>query len=313
MRTARRTRRRGRFRLIAAVSGLFVTAALATVGTSAAASSGSTAVPPSASTSASPPPPASTSVSGAASAVESLDVPGTAWTVDERTGTLRVLVGSTVRGADLARLDRTAERSGGAVTVERLDGPLRTLLSGGDGIYSSAGVRCSAGVNVQSGATYYFVTAGHCTDGNATWYTGPGTTTPVGPTTGTSFPGDDYGVVRYTNTAVPHPGTVGTVDITGTATAHVGQQVCRRGATTGVRCGVVTALNATVNYGGGDIVYGLIQTNICAEPGDSGGPLYAGDKIIGILSGGSGDCASGGTTYYQPIQEVLSAYGLTVY
>ncbi|WP_413099194.1 S1 family peptidase [Streptomyces sp. Inha503] len=315
MRTARRTRRRGRFRLIAAVSGLFVTAALATVGTSAAASSGpttaSTATSPSTSSSARTSAPAS--VSGAASAVESLDVPGTAWTVDERTGTLRVLVGSTVRGADLARIDRTAERFGGAVTVERVDGPLRTLLSGGDGIYSSTGVRCSAGVNVQSGATYYFVTAGHCADGNATWYTGSGTTTQVGPTTGTSFPGDDYGVVRYTNTAVPHPGTVGTVDITGTATAHVGQQVCRRGATTGVRCGVVTALDATVNYGGGDIVYGLIQTNICAEPGDSGGPLYAGDKIIGILSGGSGDCASGGTTYYQPIQEVLSAYGLTVY
>ncbi|MCQ8191406.1 S1 family peptidase [Streptomyces rugosispiralis] len=301
MRTARRTRRRGRFRLIAAVSGLFVTAALATVGTSAAAPSVSGAAVSGA------------AVSGAASAVESLDVPGTAWTADERTGTLRVLVGSTVRGADLARLDRTAERFGGAVTVERLDGPLRTLLSGGDGIYSATGVRCSAGVNVQSGATYYFVTAGHCTDGNATWYTGSGTNTPVGPTTGTSFPGNDYGVVQYTNTAVPHPGTVGTVDITGTATAHVGQQVCRRGATTGVRCGVVTALNATINYGGGDIVYGLIQTNICAEPGDSGGPLYAGDKIIGILSGGSGDCTSGGTTYYQPIQEVLSAYGLTVY
>ncbi|WP_262701169.1 MULTISPECIES: S1 family peptidase [Streptomyces] len=313
MRTARRTRRRGRFRLIAAVSGLFVTAALATVGTSAAASSGPTAASTATSPSTSARTSAPASVSGAASAVESLDVPGTAWTVDERTGTLRVLVGSTVRGADLARIDRTAERFGGSITVERVDGPLRTLLSGGDGIYSSTGVRCSAGVNVQSGTTYYFVTAGHCADGNATWYTGSGTTTQVGPTTGTSFPGDDYGVVRYTNTAVPHPGTVGTVDITGTATAHVGQQVCRRGATTGVRCGVVTALNATVNYGGGDIVYGLIQTNICAEPGDSGGPLYAGDKIIGILSGGSGDCASGGTTYYQPIQEVLSAYGLTVY
>ncbi|ASQ92633.1 S1 family peptidase [Streptomyces sp. 11-1-2] len=308
MRTAGRTRRRGR--LIAAMSGLFATAALATVGTSAAASSASTApsTPPSPSTSVSTP-----SVSAAASAVESLDVPDTAWTVDERTGTLRVLVGSTVRGADLARLDRTAERFRGAVTVERLEGPLRTLLSGGDGIYSSMGIRCSAGVNVQSGATYYFITAGHCTDGSPTWYADSGATTPVGPTTGTSFPGNDYGVVRYTNTAVPHPGTVGTVDVTGTATAYVGQQVCRRGATTGVRCGQVTALNATVNYGGGDVVSGLIQTNICAEPGDSGGPLYAGDKIIGILSGGSGDCSSGGTTFYQPIQEVLSAYGLTVY
>ncbi|MES4909119.1 MULTISPECIES: S1 family peptidase [unclassified Streptomyces] len=295
MKTARRTWRSSR--LVAAVSSLFTAAALATVGTGAAAAA-----------EASP-----SAASEAASAIESLDVPGTAWTVDERTGTLRVSVGSTVGGGDLARLDRAAERSGGAVTVERLGGALRTLLSGGDGVYASAGWRCSAGVNVQSGSTYYFITAGHCTDSLPTWYTGSDLTTAVGPTTGTSFPGDDYGVVRYANTAVPHPGTVGTVDVTGTATAYVGQQVCRRGATTGVHCGRVTGLNATVNYGNGDIVYGLIQTNICAEPGDSGGPLYAGDKIIGILSGGSGDCASGGTTYYQPIQEALSAYGLTVY
>lgn len=147
------------------MSGLFATAVLATVGTSAAASSAPTAPSP-------PPPPStsvSTTVSAAASAVASLDVPSTAWTVDERTGTLRVLVGTTVRGADLARLDRTADRFRGAVTVERLDGPLRTLLSGGDGIYSSMGTRCSAGVNAQSGATYYFITAGHCTDGNPTW------------------------------------------------------------------------------------------------------------------------------------------------
>lgn len=60
-------------------------------------------------------------------------------------------------------------------------------------------------------------------------------------------------------------------------------------------------------------VSGLIRTNICAEPGDSGGPLYAGDKVVGILSGGSGNCTTGGTIYYQPIQEVLNAYGLFVY
>jgi streptogrisin B len=106
---------------------------------------------------------------------------------------------------------------------------------------------------------------------------------------------------------------VSDVDVTGTATAYVGQSVCRRGATTGVRCGVVTALNATVNYGDGSVVSGLIRTTICAEPGDSGGPLYAGDKVIGILSGGSGNCATGGTTYYQPIQEVLTAYGLSAH
>lgn len=51
----------------------------------------------------------------------------------------------------------------GIATLERLDGRLRTLLSGGDGIHAS-GWRCSAGVNVRSGATYYFVTAGHCAE-----------------------------------------------------------------------------------------------------------------------------------------------------
>ncbi|MFF7277205.1 trypsin-like serine protease [Streptomyces griseorubiginosus] len=295
-----RARRTGfrRPRLIASMAGLLVASALAMSDAGAA-----TAVP------AAPTAPSAASVAGAATAVESLAVAGTSWAVDEHTGRLRVFADSTVSAADLARVRRA---TAGAATLERLDGRLRTLLSGGDGIHT-AGWRCSAGVNVQSGSTYYFVTAGHCTEGASTWYTGSAMTTAIGPTVGTSFPSNDYGVVRYSNPAVPHPGTVGTVDITGTATPRVGQSVCRRGSTTGVRCGVVTGLNATVNYGGGDVVSGLIQTNICAEPGDSGGPLYAGDKVVGILSGGSGNCTTGGTTYYQPIQEVLNAYGLSVY
>ena len=296
---ARRTNVR-RPRLIASVLSLLVVTALAVSDTGAAAAPTAGAAP------------SSPSVSGVASAVESLGIAGTSWAVDERTGKLRVLADSTVADTDLARIRQATGSSAGAATLVRLGGRLRTLLSGGDGIYA-AGWRCSAGVNVRSGSTYYFVTAGHCTDGATTWYTSSAMTTTIGPTIGTSFPSDDFGVVRYANPAVSHPGTIGTVDITGTATAYVGQSVCRRGATTGVRCGVVTALNASVNYGNGAIVYGLIQTNICAEPGDSGGPLYAGDKVIGILSGGSGNCTSGGTTYYQPIQEVLNAYGLSVY
>ncbi|NNN29565.1 S1 family peptidase [Streptomyces sp. S3(2020)] len=291
---ARRTTNR-RPRLIASVLSLLVVTALAVSDAGAAAE-----------------PTAATTVSDAASAVGSLGIAGTSWAVDERTGTLRVLADSTVAEADLAQLRRATGRFADAVSLEQLDGRLRTLLSGGDGIYT-AGWRCSAGVNVQSGSTYYFVTAGHCTEGATTWYTGSALTTTIGSTTATSFPGDDFGIVRYTNPAVPHPGSIGSVDITGTATAYVGQSVCRRGATTGVHCGRVTALNATVNYGSGDVVHGLIQTNICAEPGDSGGPLYAGDKVIGILSGGSGNCTVGGTTFYQPIQEALSAYGLSVY
>jgi streptogrisin B len=107
---------------------------------------------------------------------------------------------------------------------------------------------------------------------------------------------------------------VGSVDISRAATPSVGTTVYRRGSTTGTHSGRVTALNATVNYGGGDVVRGMIQTTVCAEPGDSGGPLYSNSGIAyGLTSGGSGNCSSGGTTFFQPVTEALSAYGVSVY
>jgi hypothetical protein len=74
----------------------------------------------------------------------------------------------------------------------------------------------------------------------------------------------------------------------------------------------VTALNATVNYAEGS-VYGMIKTTVCAEGGDSGGALFAGSVALGLTSGGSGNCSSGGTTYFQPVTEALSVYGVSVY
>src|SRR4029079_19040209 len=94
--------------------------------------------------------------------------------------------------------------------------------------------------------------------------------------------------------------------------ATVGQKVTRRGSTTQVHSGTVTGLDATVNYGNGDIVNGLIQTDVCAEPGDSGGSLFSGDTAIGLTSGGSGDCTSGGETFFQPVTEGLSAFGAPI-
>jgi streptogrisin D len=88
--------------------------------------------------------------------------------------------------------------------------------------------------------------------------------------------------------------------------------VTRSGSTTQVHSGTVTGLDATVNYGNGDIVDGLIQTDVCAEPGDSGGSLFSGSTAIGLTSGGSGDCASGGETFFQPVTEALSAFGAQI-
>ncbi|MGV9806735.1 S1 family peptidase [Micromonospora chersina] len=239
--------------------------------------------------------------------------PGTAWGLDPAAGRLTLTVDETVAGADLAALRRTAARAGAVLRHE--PGRLRTLIAGGQAVYGGGG-RCSLGANVRSGSTSYFVTAGHCTNLAGTWYADSARTTVLGSRTGTSFPGNDYGVVRYTGT-VAHPSAVytypGQVTVYGAGNAYVGQAVCRSGATTGVRCGSVTGLNQTVNYAEG-AVYGLIRTNICAEPGDSGGPLYVASTgtVLGILSGGSGNCTSGGTGYYQPITEILAAYGLTI-
>ncbi|MBT2508280.1 S1 family peptidase [Streptomyces sp. ISL-98] len=251
-------------------------------------------------------------LSSASDAVLEADVAGTAWHVDKATNTLVVTADSTVSRAEIAKIKREAGTNAGAIRVERTPGKFSKLISGGDAIYATSW-RCSLGFNVRSGTTYYFLTAGHCTDGNPPWYTNSSRTTSIGPTAGSSFPGNDYGLVRYSNTSLSHPGTVGGQDITSAVNATVGMSVTRRGSTTGTHSGSVTGLNATVNYGGGDIVYGMIRTNVCAEPGDSGGPLYSGTRAVGLTSGGSGNCSSGGTTFFQPVTEALSAYGVSVY
>ncbi|MFG2775493.1 S1 family peptidase [Streptomyces sp. NPDC048350] len=252
-------------------------------------------------------------LSAAGDAVLSADVAGTAWHVDQATNTLVVTADSTVSKAEIAEIKRQAGANAGAIRIERTPGKFNKLISGGDAIYASSW-RCSLGFNVRDSAgNYYFLTAGHCTDGAGTWYSNSGRTTVLGSTSGSSFPTNDYGIVRYTNSSVTKSGTVGSVDITSAANATVGMSVTRRGSTTGTRSGSVTGLNATVNYGGGDIVYGMIRTNVCAEPGDSGGPLYSGSRAIGLTSGGSGNCSSGGTTFFQPVTEALNAYGVSVF
>ncbi|MEE3921792.1 S1 family peptidase [Micromonospora sp. BRA006-A] len=214
---------------------------------------------------------------------------------DPATGRLTVTADDTVRGSELAAVRRTADRAGAVLRHE--PGRLRTLIAGGQAIYGGGG-RCSLGANVRRGTTWYFVTAGHCTRLAATWYAdgaaprcwaaGPAAASPATTTAWSATPAPSPTRARSTPTRGRSPSPP--------PAAYVGQAVCRSGATTGVRCGTVTGLNATVNYAEGSVT-GLIRTNICAEPGDSGGPLYvaATGTVIGVLSGGSGNCTSGGT------------------
>jgi streptogrisin B len=254
-----------------------------------------------------------TELKAAEQSVLKADIPGTAWAIDSKTNRVVVTVDSTVSDAEIAKIKQAAGDEAGALTIKHTPGKFQKFIQGGDAIYAS-GWRCSLGFNVQdSRGNQYFLTAGHCTDGAGSWYSNSSRTTVIGTTAGSSFPGNDYGIVRYTG-SVSRPGTANGVDITRAATPSVGTTVIRHGSTTGTHSGRVTALNATVNYGGGDIVSGLIQTTVCAEPGDSGGPLYSNSGIAyGLTSGGSGNCRTGGTTFFQPVTEALSAYGVSVY
>lgn len=173
-------------------------------------------------------------------------------------------------------------------------------IRGGIAYYINNASRCSVGFAVQGG----FVTAGHC--GAA------GDSTNYGTFQGSSFPGNDYAWVAtpgHTPVGQVSDYAGGTVAVKGSTPAAVGATVCRSGSTTGWHCGQVQAYNSTVRYSQGS-VSGLIRTSVCAEPGDSGGSLLAGNQAQGVTSGGSGDCTSGGTTYFQPVNEILQTYGL---
>ncbi|NGN91775.1 S1 family peptidase [Nocardioides sp. KC13] len=240
------------------------------------------------------------------SAVDKSAVSGIAWYTDEATGKVVVTADSTVTKADLAKVTKAAGGNADALTIKRTAGTFKPLLGAGDAIYGS-GYRCSLGFNVQSGSNYYFITAGHCGDEVPTWYANSAQSTLIGPTVASSFPGNDYALVRYDNASLSHPGGFTVAD------AYVGEKVTRDGSTTGVHTGTVQALNVTVRYQGAGRVSGMIQTNVCAEPGDSGGALYDGTKALGITSGGSGNCTTGGTTFFQPVREAVDAYGVTIY
>jgi streptogrisin D len=127
--------------------------------------------------------------------------------------------------------------------------------------------------------------------------------------------------VRYTGSTSTLPtAATGNVDlyngtfqeISSTGNAVVGQTAKKSGSTTHVSTGSVQGLNQTVNYSTGT-VSGLIRTSVWAQPGDSGGALFSGTVALGLVSGGSGSCSTGGTVFYQPVGEALARYGATIY
>ncbi|MFI8488992.1 S1 family peptidase [Streptomyces rubrogriseus] len=255
--------------------------------------------------------------SGAQTLKAEAGIPGTAWAIDPRTNKILVTADSTVTGDRWDRLESTVDGLGsGMATVRKSAGTFKTFASGGDAIFGG-GARCSLGFNVTAGdGSPAFLTAGHCGVAADQWSDAQGGQ-PIATVDQAVFPGEgDFALVRYDDPATEAPSEVDlgdqTLPISGAAEAAVGQEVFRMGSTTGLADGQVLGLDATVNYPEGTVT-GLIQTDVCAEPGDSGGSLFTRDGLaIGLTSGGSGDCTVGGETFFQPVTTALAAVGATL-
>lgn len=222
---------------------------------------------------------------------------------------LEALAGSTAHAEELAAQVGLVASEFEVRTVETMPTTFATVL-GGDAYYINSAARCSIGFSVTTG----FVSAGHCGTAGSSATTSSGAS--LGTFSSSVFPGSaDMSYIR-TVSGTTLSGYIdgygsGNLPVSGSTASATGASICRSGSTTGVHCGTVRALGATVNYSEGRVT-GLTQTNVCAEPGDSGGSFYTGAQAQGVTSGGSGDCSSGGTTYFQPVNEILSTYGLTL-
>ncbi|MFI8849365.1 S1 family peptidase [Streptomyces sp. NPDC053499] len=247
--------------------------------------------------------------------IDRLDAPTgvTSWRADWKTNRVVVEVHTDLQHDNDVKKFLAQARKAGPLAVRTTDHTPATLAAGtvGGDPYYTGNVRCSIGFSVHGG----FVTAGHC--GGAGQSVSGWDRTHIGNFQGSSFPGNDYAWVNVGNGWWTVPvvlgwGTVSDQLVRGSAEAPVGASICRSGSTTHWHCGTVLAKNETVNYSQG-AVHQMTKTSVCAEGGDSGGSFISGDQAQGVTSGGWGNCTSGGETWYQPINEILNRYGLTLH
>ncbi len=186
-------------------------------------------------------------------------------------------------------------------------GDARGALAGGDGYASVAGrssLRCSLGFNgTDRNGNTVNITAGHCNpdipsagSGNAAGVyemNGDRLGAQLGVFQKSVLGEQDYSIIRindqakdrFANNGVRAPGAA-PIPVEGVATPVVGAPVCKSGARTGFSCGIVNAVDQTVQVGDRELTQSF-SANICALPGDSGGPIVTGRLALGISSASS--------------------------
>ncbi|UQA91927.1 S1 family peptidase [Streptomyces halobius] len=253
------------------------------------------------------------------------------WSVDLASDTVTVEVNSDRSAAARAFL-KAAEAHGDAVRVVRgqeilstqaaIDPGSQMTIGGGPGV-------CSVGYGAKdSSGTQYLVTAGHCIQGLPDLQYN-GERFAKGENTRFALGNDsvDMGIAKLDSddsitTKVSTWGSAGEISVNGSERAAPGADLCKSGRTTQWTCGKVESYNVSVTYGdknGPDtVVTGLGSSSVCTEGGDSGGAYISGNQAQGMTSGGpekqqcTGGVNSSGSSYFQPLDDALSHYGLTL-
>ncbi|MEV6430131.1 hypothetical protein [Nocardia sp. NPDC051463] len=192
------------------------------------------------------------------------------------------------------------------------------VLGGSSGLVFDNNSACSLTAIGYDGANRLVgLTAGHCAS------TGARVSAEKAPDAGVigvvaysdNGEGLDFGVLQFDPALVTPVRTVGPTTIAGLgAVPGPGATVCTSGRTSGSGCGVV--------WGG---LEGSTINQSCSKPGDSGGPVTVGDRLVGMNQGrltGLGGigfdvpCVSAGNpvhspAFFAPIDQILEAVNAT--
>lgn len=188
------------------------------------------------------------------------------------------------------------------------EGVDRASLTGGDGYAAVGGdvqLRCSFGFNgTDRAGNVVNISAGHC-DPNGAAAGGANASgvhemlpqdrrgARLGSFAKSVLGSQDYSIIRiddavadrFRNNGVRVPGAA-PVLIEGVATPVIGAPVCKSGSRTGFSCGIISAVDQTVQVGERQLTQSFSAT-ICALPGDSGGAVVTGRMALGISSASS--------------------------
>ncbi|MFI1222079.1 MULTISPECIES: S1 family peptidase [unclassified Streptomyces] len=253
-----------------------------------------------------------------------------AWSVDLASDQVTVKVNSD-RGAAARAFLAQAARHGSAVRIVRGQEKLEAkaaIYPGSKMTFNNTTQWCSVGYGARdSSGRQYLVTAGHCVT-NTLRYDGAAFAQGYRTRYALGTRSVDMGILTVNSghsitTGVGTWGNGSPVAVRGGSRSPSGASVCKSGATTGWTCGSIGSYNNTVTYtdrnGGPDtVVSGLATSSVCVEGGDSGGAYISGNQAQGMTSGGpsnqqcTGGVNSRGSSYFQPLDDALRYYGLTL-